>query len=151
MMNGPTVPIIHDMRRSTDESGVILDWFLKVGLVLAAIGVVLFDFGSIAVNNFTLSSAAEDVAVAVSITVSDSPRLATSFADLEIYNMAVEEVDDEANGATSARVMKKGTHIDDEGIVHVRLRRKAKTLVTHWIGPLKNRTIAVVDGQAGTN
>lgn len=139
------------MRRQNDESGVILNWFLKVGVLLVVVGVVIFDVGSIAVNNFSLSSSAEDVAVAVSITVSDSSRLPSSFADLEIYNLAVEEVEDEANGIAGARVMKRGTNVDDEGIVHVRLRRKADTLITHWIGPLKKKTIAVVNGQAGTN
>lgn len=150
-MNGPTVPIIDDMRRANDESGIILDWFLKVGALLVVIGIVAFDVGSIVVNNFSLSSAAEDVAVAVSITVSDSTGPATSFTDFQIYTLAVAEVEDEENGVAGARVMKKGTNIDDEGVVHIRLRRKADTLVTHWIGPLKKRTIAVVDGQAGTN
>lgn len=150
-MYGHTVPIIDDMRRSNDESGIILNWFLKVGVVLAVIAVVAFDVGSVAVNNFTLSSSAEDVAVAVSITVSDSSRLPTTYSDFEIYNLAVAEVDDETNGVAGARVMKMGTNVDDAGIVHVRLRRKADTLVAHWIGPLKKRIIAVANGQAGTN
>ena len=149
MMNGPTVPIIDDMKRSRDESGIILNWFLKVGILLVVLAVVLFDFGSIVVNNFSLSSSAEDVAVAVSITVADRPG--SNFSDFQIYTMAVEVVEDEANGVMGARVLERGTNIDDAGIVHVRLRRKADTLVTHWIGPLKKRTIAVVDGQAGTN
>ena len=138
------------MRRG-DESGIIIDWFLKVGVLLVVLGIVGFDGGSIIVNNFTLSSSAEDVAVAVSIEVSDGAATPSSYSDHQIYTLAVEEVEDEENGVAGARVMRKGTNIDDEGIVHVRLRRKADTLVTHWIGPLKKRTIAVVDGQAGTN
>lgn len=150
MMNGPSVPII-DYMRVRGESGIIVNWLLKIGVVLLVIGVVGFDIGSIVVNNFTLSSSAEDVAVAVSLSIDDSSRPPTSFADLEIYNMAVEEIDDEESGVAGAQVMKKGTNVDDEGIVHIRLRRKADTLITHWIGPLKKRTIAIVNGQAGTH
>ncbi len=148
-MNAADVSIIDHMRRRTNESGIILNWFLKVGVTLLVLAVIGFDVGSIVVNNFSLSSSADDVAVAVSIGVSDNPS--TFFTDFQIYEMAVDVVSDETNGVAGARVVRKGTHIDDEGIVHVRLRRKADTLVTHLIGPLEKTTIAVVDGQAGTN
>ena len=136
------------MRWSRDESGVILSWFLRVGLVLAVIGVVGFDVGSIVVNNFTLDTAAKDVAVAVSIRVEEGGGFV---ADEVVYDMAVEEVQSEESGVEGARVLRKGTELDDDGVVHVRLRRKADTLVTHLIGPLKKRTVATVDSQAGTN
>ena len=131
-----------------DESGVIVSWLVKVGLVLLVIGVVGFDVGSIIVNNWTLSTAAEDVAVSVSV---DADERGASMADSQIYDLAVEVVESEDEGVDGARVLRKGTLIDEEGVVHVRLRRRAQTLVTHLIGPLKDRTIAVLDGQAGTN
>ena len=132
-----------------DESGVIVSWLVKVGLVLLVIGVVGFDVGSIIVNNWTLSTAAEDVAVSVSVSADE--RGSTSMADSQIYDLAVEVVEGEEEGVEGAKVLRKGTLIDDEGVVHVRLRRRAETLITHLIGPLKDRTIAVLDGQAGTN
>ncbi len=135
--------------RGKDESGIIVSWFLKVALILVVIAVVGFDVGSIVVNTVSLSSSAEDVAVAVSVTVADSS--ATTFSDTQIYDLAVEVVEDETNGVAGARVVRKGTRIDEQGIVHVRLRRRADTLVTRFIGPLKKRAVAVVDGQAGTN
>ncbi len=147
-MESPRLPIIDYMRRSRDESGVILSWFLKVGVFLALIGVVGYDVGSIVVNNFSLSSSAEDVAIAVSISVDEMGS--TNIPDFQIYTLAKEEVADEEAGVAGARVLQKGTHIDDDGVVHVRLRRRADTLVTGLIGPLEKRTIATVDGQAGT-
>lgn len=149
-MQAPPLPIIDVMKmnRSSDESGIILSWFLRVGLFLAVIGIVGFDVGSIIVNNLSLSSSAEDVAIAVSISVED--RGTTNLPDFTIFTMAKEVVADEANGVAGAKVLQNGTHIDDTGVVHVRLRRRADTLFTHLIGPLKKRTIAIVDGQAGT-
>ena len=137
------------MKRSFDESGVIISWLVKIGLILAVIGVVGFDLGSIVVNNVTLSSSADEVAITVSIAVSDSS--ATTFQDTQIYDMAVAIVEDEVDGVDGARVLRKGTEIDDEGNVHIRLRRRAETLVTELISPLKKYTVATGVGQAGTN
>ena len=150
-MQARQVPIIDDMSHSGDQSGVIVSWFLRVGLVLVVIGVVLFDVGSIIVNKVTLASSAEEVAIAVSISVSDQNTGNRIFADSIIYDMAVNVVGDEANGVSGARVLRKGTGMDDEGIIHIRLKRRTDTLVTDLIGPLKRYTIATGDGQAGTN
>jgi len=142
-------PIIGSMTQRNDESGLILNWFLRVGVFLAIIGVVLFEIGSIVVNNVTLSSAAEDVAVDVSITVSERYRNG-AIPDSIVYDLALAVVEDEANGIAGARVLRRGTEVDEQGVVHVRLRRRTDTLVTHLIDPLKRYTIATVDGQAGT-
>jgi len=144
------VPIIATMKRSNDETGVILGWFIRVGLVLAVLAVVLFDIGSIVVNSVGLSSSAEDVAIAVSITVADRSG-AVILPDSVVYDLAVDVVESEANGVSGARVLRRGTEMDQEGIVYVRLRRRAETLVADLIGPLKKYTIATVSGQAGTN
>lgn len=135
--------------KTTDESGIIVSWFVRVGLVLAVIGVVGFDVGSIVVNEVTLDSSAEEVAIAVSLTLSEST--ATNVADTQIYDMAVAVVQDDTEGVADARVVRKGTEIDDAGNVHIRLRRRADTLVTKLVGPLKRYTVATGDGQAGTN
>ena len=137
------------MKRSFDESGIIISWLVKIGLLLAVIGVVGFDVGSIVVNKVTLDSSAEEVAITVSIAISDSP--VATFQDTQVYDMAVTIVEDEVDGVEGARVLRKGTEIDDEGNVHIRLRRRAETLVTELIGPLKKHTVAIGDGQAGTN
>jgi hypothetical protein len=137
------------MKRSFDESGIIISWLMKIGLILAVIGVVGFDLGSIVVNNVTLDSSAEEVAITVSIAVSDGP--VTTVQDTQIYDMAVAIVEGEVDGVEGARVLRKGTEIDDEGNVHIRLRRRAETLVTELIGPLKKYTVATGNGQAGTN
>ena len=137
------------MKQARDESGIIVSWLVKIVLLLVVIGVVGFDLGSIVVNNVTLSSSAETVAVSVSIAVDQAPPGA--FPDSQIYDLAVETVKDESDGVAGARVVRKGTELDDEGVVHIRLRRRAETLLADLIGPLKKYTVATGNGQAGTN
>lgn len=151
MMRDRDVPIIDEMADVKNESGIIVSWFLRVGLFLVVIGVILFDVGSIVVNKVTLDSSAEDVAVAVSITVSDQNAGGRVFPDSVIYDLAVDVVKDEANGVAGARVVRKGTQVDEEGNVQIRLRRRAETLIADLISPLEKYTIATGDGQAGTN
>src|SRR5688572_24482860 len=78
------------MKRERNESGIIVSWLVKLGLILAVIGVAGFDLGSIVVNNVTLSSSAETVAVTVSISVDQAPP--GSFPDSRIYDLAVDIV-----------------------------------------------------------
>jgi hypothetical protein len=137
------------MRGSRNESGVIVSWLVKLVLFFAILGTVLFDFGSIVVNEVTLDSSADQVAIAVSLRVgSQPPQL---FTDQEIFDMAKAEIHDPTSGVAGAHVAKKGTDIDDAGVVHVVLKRRARTLVTHYIGPLKHFTIGTGSGQASTD
>ncbi len=136
------------MKRSPDESGIIISWLVRVVLFLAVIGVVGFDLGSIVVNNVTLSSSAEEVAIEVSLSVTEGRG--GFFPDTRIYEMAVVVVEDESEGVEGARVVRKGTTLDEDGNVHIRLKRPAETLVMDLIGPLEKYTVATGNGQAGT-
>ncbi|MBW3594116.1 MAG: hypothetical protein KY391_00950 [Actinobacteria bacterium] len=139
------------MKWADDQSGVVLSWLFRVILFLAVVGVILFEVGSIVVNKVTLASSAEEAAASVSITISEQNVGGRIFPDSQIYDLAVTYIEDDANGVSDARVLRRGTEIDDQGIVHVRLRRRANTLVTHLIAPLEKHTLATETGQAGTN
>jgi hypothetical protein len=110
--------------------------------------VVLFDVGSIIVNAFTLDSSADEIAIAVSITVDTGP--VTGWTDQEIFELARAEL--ATKDLEKTRVIKKGTFVDPTtAIVYIRLRRRANTLVTKYLGPLKKYTLSTGNGQAGTN
>jgi hypothetical protein len=131
-----------------DESGIIISWFVKVGIFLAVIGVILFDVGSIVVNAFTLDSTADEIAIAVSLNVDTQP--VTSWTDEEVFELAKAEL--LTIEVAKARVLRKGTTVDQtSGIVYIRLRRRASTLVAKHLGFLKPYTISTGNGQAGTN
>lgn len=132
-----------------NERGIIADWLVKVVLGIAIFGVIAYDAGSIAVNYFNLDSAANDVAIAVSTTVGTSSA-ARNYTPDEIFRLAKAEVEAEDGGVEDARVLREGTGVSPEGIVHVRLARVADTLIVSRIGAIKKWARATADGQAGT-
>ncbi|MDQ3940478.1 MAG: hypothetical protein M3238_03900, partial [Actinomycetota bacterium] len=67
---------------------------------------------------------------------------------LEVLDLARQAATD--TGAENVRVLRKGTGVDDDGVVHIRLRRRTNTLLAKHIPPLKRFTVATTDGQAGT-
>ncbi len=133
----------------SDQRGIVADWLVKLVIGFAIFGVIAFAAGSILVNYFTLDSGADDVAIAVSTTVGTSSA-AANYTDQEIRELALAEVDAEDGGVDGARVLKQGTDIDDAGVVHIRLRRVADTLIVKRIGPIAKWARATADGQAGT-
>lgn len=133
-----------------NEGGIVGDWLIKLVIGFAIFAVIAFDAGSIMVNHFTLDSGADDVAIAVSITVGSSERAPTNYTPQEIRELALAEVNAEDGGVEGARVLREGTDIDDAGIVHVRLRRVADTMIVKRIGALADWARATADGQAGT-
>lgn len=132
-----------------DERGIIADWLVKVVVGIAVFGVIAYDAGSILVNHFNLDSGANDVAIAVSTTVGTSSS-ARNYTDSEIFELAKAEVEAEDGGVEGARVLRVGTRIDETGVVHIRLRRLADTLIVKRIGAMESWARATADGQAGT-
>jgi hypothetical protein len=131
-----------------NEQGIIADWLVKVVIGMVVFGVILFDVGAILVNFFTLDSAADDVAVAVSTDVGAGE--VNQFTDQEIFKIVKEVVDSPDNGVQDARVLRRGTGIDDEGTITIRLRRVADTLVVGRIGAIEEWARATSNGRAGT-
>ncbi len=135
------------MRTIRDERGIVGEWLIKVLVGIAIFGVVAFDVGAILVNVFTLDSAADDVAIAVSLTVAQDLR--QTFTDEEIFQEARNVVRG-PEGVEGARVLRQGTGIDEEGVVTVRLRRVADTLVVSRIGAIEKWARAIAEGRSGS-
>lgn len=132
-----------------DQRGIVADWLVKLVIGFVVFGVIIFDSGSILVNYFTLDSSAEEVAQDISLTVLNSGGPA-NFTDEEIFELAKTHVQHEEDGVEGARVLRMGTTIDEIGVVHVRLRRTADTLIVKRIGAIEKWARATADGQAGT-
>ena len=123
----------------TDERGVVLDWFLKIAVVGGILAAILFDFGAIAVNTVSLESTVDEIAHSLSVSVADASLNAVDEAAL------VEAARPTAKSA-GAHVTK--VTVDIEGRVHVRIRRRADTLLLAHIGPLSHWAAATADGSA---
>ncbi|MGI8407816.1 MAG: hypothetical protein ACR2L3_04835 [Actinomycetota bacterium] len=122
-----------------DERGVIVSWLVRLLIGLAVVAVVLFDAGSIAVNFFGLDSTADEIAVAVSLGIQSGEPVDQQ--DLEAQATAL---------ATEADAKLVKVELDDEGRVHVHLKRVAKTLIVRLIGPAKHWARARAEGIAGS-
>jgi hypothetical protein len=131
-----------------NERGIIADWLVKVVIGMVVFGVILFDVGAILVNFFTLDSAADDVAVAVSTDVGAAD--VSQFTDQEVFQMVKTVVDSPDNGVKDARVLRRGTGIDEDGAITIRLRRIADTLIVERIGAIEDWAKATSNGRAGT-
>jgi hypothetical protein len=124
-----------------DERGVILDWLLKTMFFLAIIGVILFDLGSIAVNYIGLNSTANDIANTVSTSIAGGDVDPTDQTAIQGQAKAL------AQDAAARLVRVK---VDVDGIVHVKLKRTARTLIVNHIGAIKKWALATGKGQAGS-
>jgi len=122
-----------------DERGLIIGWIGKLVLGFVVVGIVIFDAGSILVNFFTLDSTADEIAIELSLRVGTG----TSPTSRELERSAQEL-------ATQAEARLLRVEIDSEKVVHVRLRRRADTLVVGRIGPIKDWARATADGRAGS-
>lgn len=136
--------------RIREQRGIVADWLVKLVIGFAIFGVIAFDAGSILVNYFTLDSGADDVAKSLSVTVAGTAGQSISVTDNEVFLMAQEEVGADEGGVDDAKVLRKGTNIDDAGVIHVQLRRTASTLIVKRIGAIAKWARATADGQAGT-
>jgi hypothetical protein len=121
---------------------VIGSWFIRVAVAFGVAAVVLYDAGSIAVNFFTLDSKADEIAVAV----------ATAVTNDELPDADPRALTDEARlQARSAGAKLVRARIDSAGVVSIRLRRVASTLMVGRIGILEDWTKATADARAGTS
>ncbi len=137
------------MKVLRDESGIVVSWLVKLVVGLGLAGLLLFDAGSIAVNFFGLDSTARDIAIAVSTTVVNDPATRSGVISCtrgSTLPMCVQarELAREAN----ARLAK--AELDPEGIVRIKLKRTASTLLVSRIGPIKDWAKATAEGQSGT-
>ena len=125
--------------RSLDERGIITSWLVRLAIAFALVGVVIFDGGAIAVNYFGLDSAANEIAVAVSVNVAD--RTISTARELE-------DAARELARERGARLIR--AELDDQGIVHIELRRRAQTLVVERISAIEDWGVANASASSGT-
>jgi hypothetical protein len=117
-------------------------WLLRVVVGFAVAAVVLYDAGSIVVNFFTLESTADEIAVAVATAITNDELSATD------PRAIAEEAKVRASDAGARLVRAK---LDTDGVVSIRLRRVADTLVVGRIRPLEDWTKATADARAGSS
>jgi hypothetical protein len=104
---------------------VISRWIVKLVLGIALAGFVLFELGSPLVTKVMLDGQAHDAA-------SDAAKDYFSGHDVA-KAQAVAQQDADTDGAALSAFF-----VDDQGVVHVTLSKKAKSYVLHNFGPTKH-------------
>jgi hypothetical protein len=123
-----------------DERGLIVSWLVKITLVLGLLGLILYDGTKIGVNHFGLDEDAREIALEISDEVDKTSR----------FNQAplIKQAEAMAKEADAKLV---SLEIDEENTVHVKLRRRAETLIVSRIGPIEDWARAEAEGRARTN
>lgn len=120
-----------------NEKGIVLDWLLKVGVWVAIVGLLLFEGGAIVVNRISLDSTASDMAV----------RLATDIGTG--VAMRPDEILDKAElMAEEEGVKLLRAEVDEEGILHLKVKRTAKTLIVGKISAIKDWAVATAEARS---
>ena len=128
------------MKRLGDERGVILNWFARIAVGFVVMGVVLFDAGSIVVNYVGLDSTADDIVNSLATEIAGSSG-----------RPSPQTLDDAARAlARDAGARVVGVGIDPAGTLHLRLKRKANTLVVSRVDALAKWGKATAEAQAST-
>lgn len=122
-----------------DERGLIASWLGRVVVGLALFGVALFDSGAIAWNYFALDSAADDIAAALSTEITDRSLKGPAAIEAEARALAAD---------AGAKLVE--ARLEPAGVLYVRLKREAKTIVVSRVEPARRWGVARAEGRAGT-
>lgn len=111
-----------------DERGVLLTSLVRTLIVLALVGVALFDVASISVNYFRLDRIARDAALAAADRLDDNQ---IRYTDIVGLRRAAQEI----TKPEGARI--RSITADEEGEVVIEIGRDAPTVLVQRIGPLQ--------------
>lgn len=117
---------------------MILTWLLQVVVIIAVVGVILFDAGSIGINYFGTDGEADDIALELSNKV-DS--LTGGQLELEAKRLAKE---------AGARYVKGSLKLTADKL-EVRIRREATTIIVSRVGPISGWGKTAATGSAPTS
>jgi hypothetical protein len=120
-----------------ERGSIVIGWLGKIVVLLAVVGIGLFDGVSVGVAHMNGTDDANMAASAANYEWSQSHDVQ------DAYNAAVAAIT-----SGNETVLTNGFSVDADGTVHLLLRRTAVTLVMSHIGALKKYTIITVHGQA---
>lgn len=131
------------------EHGVVVSWLLRVLVGLALVAVLLFDFGSIVVNFFTLDSVAAEVATAVTADLFTGTEPTPNLECKRRLNVPVCRGIYEIARGKGVKIV--SARFDQQGAFHVELKRTADTLIVGRIGAIEDWATATASAESDTN
>jgi len=123
---------------TSDWGGIVIGWLVKLVVVVVLVAIVAFDALSVGISRLNGTDDANAAALAA----------ATVWAQTHNLQSAVDAAE-EALPEKTESLVPHSLSIDNDGTVHLQLRRQARTIVMDRIGPLRPYTFAVVKGESG--
>lgn len=120
--------------RSDEQGDIVGSWLLQLLVIMAIVGLIIYEFVAVAVTTVNLEDDARQVAVAA----------ADAYGSQEQLDDATAAADAEADGLD---IELQEVRVDGE-LIRVTVRAQAPTLVLHRIGPLANITRPSTDGRS---
>jgi type II secretory pathway pseudopilin PulG len=120
-----------------DNGSIVLGWLTKLVVVIAIVGVALFDTLSIAAARLGATDDASTAADAASSTY------LTSHDVQQAYQAALDTLPSDSESLPPKQFL-----VQSDGTVNLVLDRTTTTLVAHRIGPLKKYAAVAVHGEA---
>ena len=129
------------MTARPDERGVIATWMARIVIWFAIVAVLLFDAGAIVINYVGLESTTRDVANSLARDTVNTRRPPNS-SELTLSAKAM-------TAAAGARLV--SVSIDPQGILQVRTKRSANTLVVSRVEAIQRWGEATATARASTS
>jgi hypothetical protein len=120
-----------------DSGSIVIGWLTKLVVMVAVIGVMLFDALSVTAAHI---GAKDDASQAATIAVGE---WRTSHNVQMAYQAAVDSLTSD-----SEEIPARDFVVNSDGSVQLVLQRSVKTLLVHRIGPLKQYSVVTAHGEA---
>jgi len=120
-----------------DSGSMVVGWLVKITLAIVVFAVVAFDAISVGASHVSGADDANNAALAA----------AETWRETHNVQQALESAQGAVNGDET--VLSNGFSIDQDGTVHLIMKKTATTLVMYRIGPLKKYTVATIKGESG--
>ena len=122
---------------SRDRGSIVIGWLTKLIVVIAFVGVALFDSISIGAARLGATDDANNAAEAASADYRTYHNVNSA------YQAAIQSLPSD-----SESIPAKTFQVQSDGTITLVLHRTTRTLVAYRIGPLKKYTLVVVHGEA---
>jgi len=123
--------------RSRDRGSIVIGWLTKLIVVLAVVGVILFDVVSVSAAHVGATDDANNAAEAAGY------EWRTSHNIQQAYDAALQTLPSD-----SESIPPKSFVIDPSGIVRLTVHRVTRTMLMEHIGPLKHYALVSANGES---
>jgi hypothetical protein len=119
-----------------NQDGVVVSWLMKLALFTAVAAFILLNAGAIVTNMFSLSDKADEIAISLS----------TTMAGHTLSTYQLQQEGEQMASKSGAKLVK--IWVDDQNVLHVKLKRAANVALIDRVKALKKFIVAKETGSS---